>query len=842
MRAAIDRFLTYWSDLSLRRAGMLSACVIAALLAGLPGTIRLYGDLHTDLRELLPKGAPAALGLDELEQRLGGLSHLTLVIHSDDFAAGAKFVDALAERLRKLPPTLVARVDDRIDEEKAWFETHGALYTDVKDLQSTLDHLRHARHEAVRKANPLAVDLSDDDAAPPETIDSAVDDPEIRRGLDKLRAAFKQLDRYPNGYLAGENNQTFVIFLTPPDVGVTLAHNLEMTHAVEAVVAEVNPARYHPSIYVGYGGEIRSVIEAQEALVRDLMLSSVLVLLFVGLALLLYYRTLRAIPLLVLPLFAGVTINFAIARVLIHYLNPNTAFLGSIIVGNGINPGVILLARCFEEQRRKKPLAEAMRIALTSTWPATLCASAAAAVSYGTLMFVRFRGFNQFGLMGFYGMLLCWIATYLGMPPLVALVERFRPLPVEGKRARAAVGSFATWYARTITRAPAATLMAVGIMLAASFVGVARFARDPILYDFTKLGSRLGLRQGAASWDAHVDAVMQSYQTPTVVLTDSVEEANAVAAAARQSQAERGKASTIDSVRTLSGLLPADQPTKLILLSQLFDELTPAVIAHLPEDLRPLVQRLHDKTQLRTVSLSEVPERMQRFFHEKDGSAGKLVMVYPTLGADAHHGREEVAHAAEVRGAAHSVAPQARIAGQIVLTADIVSIISRDGLLAGAFSFLGVSLLTLIALRSLRHAFWVVGPLCLGVLWMFGALGLFGIQFNFVNFSVLPITFGIGVDYAVNLYERTRHEASVESALAASGGAVALCSATTVIGYAALLVADNQAIQSFGLTAVIGELTCLSAALFALPALLALNERRVAANTPPTAAPSTGAD
>jgi predicted RND superfamily exporter protein len=115
----------------------------------------------------------------------------------------------------------------------------------------------------------------------------------------------------------------------------------------------------------------------------------------------------------------------------------------------------------------------------------------------------------------------------------------------------------------------------------------------------------------------------------------------------------------------------------------------------------------------------------------------------------------------------------------------------------------------------------VLASLCLGVLWMFGAMGAFAIKLNFVNFVVLPITFGIGVDYAVNLYQRYREHDDVEKALASSGGAVALCSSTTIIGYAALIIADNQAIQSFGLTAVIGEIACLSAALLALPALLA---------------------
>ena len=46
-----------------------------------------------------------------------------------------------------------------------------------------------------------------------------------------------------------------------------------------------------------------------------------------------------------------------------------------------------------------------------------------------------------------------------------------------------------------------------------------------------------------------------------------------------------------------------------------------------------------------------------------------------------------------------------------------------------------------------------------------------------------------------------------------------------MLGYASLLVARNQALFSFGLLSVIGELTCLGAALVALPAVLRWRER-----------------
>ena len=62
---------------------------------------------------------------------------------------------------------------------------------------------------------------------------------------------------------------------------------------------------------------------------------------------------------------------------------------------------------------------------------------------------------------------------------------------------------------------------------------------------------------------------------------------------------------------------------------------------------------------------------------------------------------------------------------------------------------------------------------------------------------------------------------------------MALCSTTTIIGYSSLLLSSNRALQSFGKLADLGEVTCLLAALLALPALALWTRRR------PSAAPAT---
>src|SRR5205814_8159983 len=137
-----------------------------------------------------------------------------------------------------------------------------------------------------------------------------------------------RLDRSPDGYLAGEGGHTLVMLLSPPGAAVSLDDDQKIFNAVDAHVKVLDPKKFHPSIEIGYGGEIRGVIEAQEALVRDLALSSTLTLSAVSLALILYYRTMRAVPLLVGPLFPGVALTFALSRGGIHHLDPRHAFRG----------------------------------------------------------------------------------------------------------------------------------------------------------------------------------------------------------------------------------------------------------------------------------------------------------------------------------------------------------------------------------------------------------------------------------------------------------------------------------------------------------------------------------
>ena len=196
---------------------------------------------------------------------------------------------------------------------------------------------------------------------------------------------------------------------------------------MQRVIDQTGPARFGP-VKAQITGDVVSAIAEHDALKSDIEWVSLVCAVAVLLVISLYYRSVVSLTYIFFPTLLGVATAFGIAALTIGYLNTNTAFLGSIILGNGINFGIILLAR-YREQRTRQPdetVEEALAIALATTARPTLTAALAAAIAYGSLALTKFRGFQQFGEVGGMGMILCWAFTYSYGPALILLWERIR--------------------------------------------------------------------------------------------------------------------------------------------------------------------------------------------------------------------------------------------------------------------------------------------------------------------------------------------------------------------------------------------------------------------------------
>jgi predicted RND superfamily exporter protein len=141
-----------------------------------------------------------------------------------------------------------------------------------------------------------------------------------------------------------------------------------------------------------------------------------------------------------------------------------------------------------------------------------------------------------------------------------------------------------------------------------------------------------------------------------------------------------------------------------------------------------------------------------------------------------------------------------------------------------------IAALVLAQLRSLGQTLLTLLPLALGMLWLVGVMGLFGVRFTLFNIPILPAILGIGVDNGVYLTDRIRRlrgqPGGLASALGGTGAAILAATATTVMGFAAFIIADNGGLRGIGVLAVLGISIAAVTAILVLPSIAALLRRR----------------
>jgi predicted RND superfamily exporter protein len=848
------RRLVAWQ---LRHGRALWLAALVALVPAAYATARLYLHLSSDVEELLPRDAPSVRATDELRRRVPGLSTLGVVVDAgtpERLPAAERLLDDLAARIRAYPPSLVRAVRTGAADERRFFQRFGPLYVDTADLEAIRAQVEARRRWEINRR--LGILLEDE---PPPPLD-------FRALRGKYAARLPGVGDTPDPHDRFSNRAQGITVLLVEGTEATAGARgaRELLGRVRADLRRLGgTARYAPGMRVGFAGNVAVSVEELSALSQDLGVSSVLVVSAVLGVLLLYFGWWIAIPALLLPLAVGTLVSFAAAATLpfgIDRLNSSTAFLGSIVVGNGVNFGIIWLARYAEARRRGGAVEAALAEAMWGARPGTLIAALAAATAYGSLIVTQFRGFRQFGIIGALGMLACWGATFLLSPPLLAWLEgrsgrvAWPPRPFRrsgavgaaeapgGAAASAAPGRLAP----LVDRHAGAIVLVGALVTAGALMQARRFDASHIESDFSRLRRRDTWTSGEGYWGRKMDAVLKRNLSPTVILTDSVAAAEATAARLRlAARAAPPLSELLAQVRALDDVLPPDQPRRIAELERLRRLFTPAMRAALPPEQLADLDRLLGQGPLRPVRPEDLPPTLTTGLRERDGSLGRTVLVYPRLTkrlwqADLLAGFVGSLREVAVR-AAPPGQPAGRVAGYLPIAADITQALRRDGPLASGVALAAVALLVMLVFRGRPDGLWVLGSLVLGVLWMLGLTLLLRVKINYANFVAFPITFGIGVDYAVNIMARYRQEMvqassssswasssrrpsararAIRAALHSTGGAVALCSLTTSLGYSSLLIAKNRALSLFGTVAVAGELSCLSTAVILLPAVV----------------------
>lgn len=872
------------------RSPIVVLLIMAALFAVL-GTLaaKLQNNVRTDFLELLPRNSPRFQAFEHQLGRVGGGAKLIVVVTSPDRKKNEKFIDdltakvnAYAEEKKTCGGTCtatdaackercfnpVAYMESGTKDVRAFYESNKWLFADQKDLEEAETNLD--QQIAYRG---LVERLDDDDDAPKKTaVDAGAPKPTGDAGAakatapgatdagisdagadaaDAAKAALgvddylkrwdekaNHKDSFPTGYFATEDGTA---------LGMKIVSNTTLGDArgdgflgdVQRMVDAMNPtANYDPNMQVGFTGDIASANDEKRALVSDAAWAFIIALGIILAALALYYRSIWALIVIFAPTFFGIAAAYAFAYVVFGYINTAGAFLGAIILGNGLNYPVVLLSRYQEFRARGMEPDVARREAVLNAFRAELVGASVASIAYGSLVVTRFRGFSQFGMIGFFGMLIVWLAIIPLVPALVTINERIQaklPPWMRERPAKLRADGSRSWFTKQLaeltTKHPVPFVvvgLAVTVFAATKIPG---YIGDPWEYDFGKLGSRSTHVSGANKWSDTANKVFGGKMNiaGALMLADTPEQVPILKKQILDNDKKDPEGPLLADIATINDMLPgspAEQKKKMEVLGRIRDHLTPRVMESLTPEERAKIERFRPPEDLKVIEAKDIPPLLRRPFSENNGTIGTVVYVKiknEISLIDAHYHLRLSKTCDNVRLPDGTVV---QTATSSTIYAEIIDSIRRDGPLASLVSFFAVMVVVILATRNWRGAVSVISALLIGVIWLTGTAALLNVRINYVNFIAFPITFGIGCEYPFNISDRARLLGwNVKDAVIRSSGAVLLCSFTTVVGYGSGMFSDFQALESFGKLAVIGEVACVFAAVFFMPSFLTLLQR-----------------
>jgi hypothetical protein len=789
-------------------------------------------ELRTRYDQLLPENQPSVIELRQVEKRVSGAQLAIILLEGDDEKTLRGFGDAIVVKLGALGPDVVSSAEDGIQGATRFLKPRAGLFLDEADLQEMKSEVDARWDWEVSHAVGTALD--EDDAPPP------LNSKEFERHfLHKLEGKIgsRSTEEDKAGYYEREDGTALVVVASSPVPGGDLVRQQEALDKMQAAVRLVQAEKSEYSkVRVGWAGALVTGLIEYGAVHNDLLRVGAMGVVFVLSVLVLYFMRLRALLVMGITISCGLAWTFGVTQLVIGYVNVATGFLFSIIMGNGINVGVIYIARYYEEKRKGVSTPLAIRTAHRTTWPSTLIAAIASAAAYSSLSVTDFRAFRQFAFVGASGMMICWLVTVVLLPALLLVLDgkEIPGLDLElgfiGRLRRNGV-PYGRFFASLVPRtAPTMVTFGAAIAVVGVVVGTLYVRADPMEYDLRKVQNDLSESPELhRTWDVVLD-VLGQFPNAMIVLADTPAHAEEFQRVERKrwEQAPKDR-KPFEAVHSIYDFVPERQEAKLPLLRSLADRLRRAHERRFVSDADwAQMEAFLPPVDLEPFGVADLPDDVARPFTERNGTRGTLVSIEPRATEkmdDLHYLMRYADSFRETKLADGTILYGS---GRAVIFADILTAVVREIPMAIGVSLAMTLLAVFITFRRGSHSASVLGALLVGLAGVVAFMYFAKVRVNLLNFAALPVTFGIGVDYAVNVMQRYHADGSrdILSALRTTGGAVVLCSLTTMLGYFALVGSHNQGIRSLGEVAVVGEISCLTAAVLVLPSLWFLVERR----------------
>ena len=523
------------------------------------------------------------------------------------------------------------------------------------------------------------------------------------------------------------------------------------------------------------------------------------------------------IPVLIIgiPLFFSLIWTFGITYFYLGMLNTMTSVLAVILFGLGIDYGIHYYARYIELRSSGLSVEEAVKTTNSKTGEAILVSAFTTACALYVLMFADFRGFSEFGFISGTGIMLALFSMLYVLPSLLVIFEKCNLILFSKNDQASNIEPHRYPYARII--------VIFGFIISIFIIGYSN--NLSFEYNFGNLEPRYPEYEKFREVAGQIDEPKR--RNPAYIIAESDNEVNLLLEELRILFETDTASPTIQSVESLQERFPStideieDKLKDIAYIRELLED--PFIVNREDEEL----DKLRDAAQTtKPLTIDQIPDYLKTRFITKDGEVGRFVIVYPSEGLS--DGRKSIAFKDDVGSVTIENGKTYYAASTSIVAASMLDLMRTESPYMVGATFIIIYLFMIYTFRSFRWSLISMLPLLVGLLWLFGLLMIFDLQFNFYNLVVLPAILGIGCDSGVHLAHRYREEGknSMWQVLSSTGQHITMGSFTTMLGFAGLVLTVHPGLQSIGIMAVLGiGMTLLTSILF-LPALIQWLEDR----------------
>lgn len=792
MNNIYEKFIEFVCKQSLRRP---LVWLLASIIISVPFVMQFsHIGLDTDLIRLLPKDSRSAKMKKQVDQVITGSSNFfTILLESNDKEKLREAVDATVAKTNELEG--IGAVEYKYPVK--FYDKFRYALIPSEFLDQVLDFF--IRLES--KVNPMGEDLLSDEEQTEE---------EKEEQEKKDKEDIKQMMRYLDlpEYHQSEDGTVMAVKVFPQKGVTSLGSSKRLYVRLQKLAKEIEKEY---GVWIGIGGSLRSNLQQYDFIINDLSRSGMITFILVILALIVGFRSIRILPVVLLPLFMGLAWTMGAIPMLVGDLNTITSFLLLVSFGLGIDFSLHLVKRYQHELNRNTP-EQALMETFKSTGKSILVSGLTTTLAMFILAFSNFRGFSEFGIVGGFSLIMILLAMLLFLPSVCVLGQRMKLVrKLENKKK-----------SRTWVPGPAVTIAVLVLIVVSLVLGVWKLYFN---YDFSKMEARVQQEQEVRE---RYYKVYESGRSPAAVLIgkglDSQDEIVEVLEKSKEKENTR-----IQRFHHIRDLFPDDGEfqDRLDMIEEIKDIISGKWVDRVEdEDYKKWIDDMRVWTPpSRQPKFEELPEDVRNRFSSRTQRDRFVVPVY--IEGEKQKGKNAMAFSDELNGLKYppdTIGPF----GETTVLADVLRIVTSEGPWLVAVTFLGIFIIILLGQRSLGETLWILIPLATGMILTMGIMVLIpGLSLNFFNVVVFPSLIGMGVDDGVHYYRRWRElKMNTTETQRELFGPLTLTSITTIFGYIGIAFSNHPGLQSIGILACIGLAAAWFTSLFLLPGLLNFFSKR----------------